>query len=60
MEKNVSPDVEYIDITPTWEAVFMPLVEIAMNARDPRDRAFALGELRKMARLADSLKHKVN
>lgn len=39
-----------IDITPTWEGLLMPLLAIYESG----DRAYALKELRRMARAADT------
>jgi len=45
-------EVETVDATPTWEAVF-PIYLMAYENGQSKGRAAALAELQRMARLAD-------
>lgn len=45
--------IRTISITPTWEGVLPMLVEIAIHGTTPTARNEAMGELRRMAQLAD-------
>lgn len=45
--------VEYIDLTPTWEAILPTLLLVYTDAT-PQGRAGALEELTRMARAADA------
>lgn len=59
-EENLGPNAVYVDVTPSWEGLVMPLVNLAMNGETWKDREFALLELKRMARIADLNKNKVN
>ena len=43
----------YETVTPTWEGL-LPVMLMALRGGDTKGRAAAMGELRRMARIADS------
>jgi hypothetical protein len=49
---------ETIDITPTWEGILPVLVEVAVNGTSLEGRKEAMNELRRLARIVDSMRRK--